>query len=181
MTRTRPASWSRTSKVPSGALASGPPDSRRANRAGPPSPVEPLNEGPLWIIRTAPSELTPIRKFVFESRPLMRSSPSAPSASQTGNLSRTAVAGRPLLGVKGPPPAKVVMIPLVPMRRTREPPDPKKLPISATKIVPSRVTATSEGTLRLAAAAGPWSPEEASTPLPAMVLMIPSGVTRRIR
>jgi hypothetical protein len=74
-----------------------------------------------------------------------------------------------------PLPATVVMIPVGDTRRTRP------APASAIKKLPSGSTATPIGSLKLAAVAGPPSPESPNQPVPATVLIVPSANTRRTR
>src|SRR6185437_9760153 len=53
--------------------------------------------------------------------------------------------------------------------------------VSAMNRLPPESSATSVGLLRPALVAGPLSPEKPATPFPATVLMMPSGVTLRMR
>jgi hypothetical protein len=84
------------------------------------------------------------------------------------------VAGPPSASANVPPPATVVMIPLAETFRTR------KLFVSAMNRLPAPSTATLHGH-SCALVAGPPSPEKPRVPLPATVVMIPSGETRRIQ
>src|SRR5439155_994194 len=102
--------------------------------------------------------------------------PSAVTAVPAGPQSRAAVAGPPSPeNPHTPVPARVVIVPLGDTRLTRSPSN------SAIKMPPSAVTATPSGRLSRAAVAGPPSPEKPLTPVPAMVVIIPLGDTRRTR
>src|SRR5262245_12546533 len=87
-----------------------------------------------------------------------------------------AVAGPPSPALPFMPlPATVVITPAADTRRTR------KLPVSAITRPPSAVGPTAYGRLICAAVAGPPSPENPRVPVPATVVIVPLGDTRRIR
>jgi len=69
----------------------------------------------------------------------------------------------------------VVMVPSGPTRRMLW------LPLSAMKRLPALSTAIPVGLFSRAATAGPPSPLKPVSPVPATVVMVPEGSTRRIR
>src|SRR5207248_223186 len=101
--------------------------------------------------------------------------PSAVAATPLGKLSWAAVAGPPSPEKPDVPlPATVVIVPADETRRMR------LLLKSAIRKPPSAVAATPEGALSWAAVAGPPSPEKPDVPLPATVVIVPAGETRRM-
>ena len=98
------------------------------------------------------------------------------TATPVGLCSLASVAGPPSPANPATPlPATVVIVPSGSMRRMRW------FPASAMNTLPSWSSATPVGYCRLAAVAGPPSPRNEGMPLPAIVVIVPSGVTRRIR
>src|SRR4051794_9198434 len=97
-------------------------------------------------------------------------------ATRGGNLGGAAEAGpQPPEKARPPLPATVVIVPAGDTRRTRW------LLTSAITTPPSGVTATAAGESSWAVVAGPPSPEKPGVPVPATVVIVPAGVTRRTR
>jgi hypothetical protein len=95
-------------------------------------------------------------------------------ATLLGAFSTATLAG-PRSPSVSPPPATVVMIPLVLTRRMR------LLPVSAIRNEPSGRAATSRGALSVAPVAASPSPPKPALPFPATVVITPAGLTRRTR
>ena len=97
-------------------------------------------------------------------------------ATFAGQMSRAAVAGPPSpLKPCTPVPATVVMIPSGLTFRTR------LLSVSAMKRFPCPSAVTPQGRASIALVAGPPSPLKPYDPFPATVVMMPAGLTFRIR
>jgi hypothetical protein len=106
----------------------------------------------------------------------IRKPPSAVAATPRGELSWAAVAAPP--SPADPPvpvPATVVIVPPGDTRRTRW------LPRSAIRKPPSAVAATPAGEVSWAAVAALPSPADPAVPVPATVVIVPPGDTRRTR
>jgi hypothetical protein len=101
--------------------------------------------------------------------------PETSKPTPTGPYNEANVAGPPSPRPEVPPPAAVVMIPLVDTFRMR------LLEASAKKRFPEASTAMVVGSHNDAAVAGPPSPEKPWVPLPATVVIIPPTDTFRIR
>ena len=101
----------------------------------------------------------------------------APSTATPAVSSAALVAGPPSPEepCKVPPPATLVMIPLVETLRMW------LLPRSAMNRLPAPSTATPSGQFSCALVAGPPLPEKPGVPLPATVAMMPLGKTLRMR
>jgi hypothetical protein len=110
----------------------------------------------------------------------IRTSPPGPTATPLGEASRPFVARPPSPLKSWSVPATVEIVPFGETRRIRW------FPVSAMTNPPSGIVATPDGPSSDAAAAGPPSPSPSSwsprwTPLPAAVVIVPSGATRRTR
>src|SRR5664280_654782 len=102
--------------------------------------------------------------------------PAASTARKTGLFRQAWVAAPPSPQKPMVPlPATVVMVPSGATRRTR------LLPASAMYRLPAASTNRPYGMSRHAWVAGPPSPQKPLVPLPATVVMVPSGATRRTR
>src|SRR5260370_1855801 len=105
----------------------------------------------------------------------MYTAPDPPTATPFGALSCAMVASDPSPANPGPPPATVVIEPLVSTLRIRW------FEVSAIYKFPVASSANPLGFKREAADAGPPSPANPREPLPAALLIMPAGVILRTR
>ncbi|MEA2442884.1 MAG: hypothetical protein QOJ12_176 [Thermoleophilales bacterium] len=143
-----------------------------AEVAGPPSPLKPAEPIPATVVMTPFGATLRIRLLSLSA---IRYPPSACSARSAGKLSCASVAWPPSPpNVAAPVPATVLMVPSSAIRRTR------LLFASAISTLPSPAITAAVGALICAAVAGPPSPLKPCV-VPAMVMIVPSGRTRRMR
>jgi hypothetical protein len=146
---------------------------REAPVAGPPSPAEDSAPLPATVL-IVPSEASRRTRLLIPSE--MYRPPSGPISRPFGLRRVAAVPGPPSPEKPSTPvPATVEIVPSGSTLRTRWE------ALSAMNRLPAPSRATAWGVLMAAAVAGPPSPFEAGTPVPATVVIVPSGVMRRIR
>src|ERR1039457_3865884 len=106
----------------------------------------------------------------------MKTFPFPSTATPSGAINAAEVASPPSPLKPGVPlPATVLIVPAGVTIRMRS------LPLSTMNRLPAPSTATSQGSNNSAEVAGPLSPLKPRVPLPATVLIVPAGVTFRIR
>ena len=141
----------------------------RAAAAGSPSPESPRTPSPISVVITPAGSTRRTRSFVVSA---IRKLPSASATTLCGSCRLAAVAGPPSpLKPDTPFPATVVIVPSADTFLIRS------LSISAIRKPPSAVGATANGMDSRASIAGPPSPANPSTPLPATVVIVPDGET----
>ena len=149
----------------------------RATAAGPLSPLKPGSPVPAKVVMVPEGSTRRMRLF---PKSAMKRLPAASTATSEGRFNCASAAGPSSPISSGPKsilpgPAKVVMVPEGSTRRIR------LFQVSAMNRLPAPSTATPSGTFNCASAAGPLSPLKPGSPVPAKVVMVPEGSTRRMR